>query len=430
MLSWGLALAVLIVALLIPLLGALSPEAARALPISVMPDDRLWLSGPLHPSHRLVGDDCSACHANVFTRVRDLECLQCHGDVRHHVDVKTHSGTRLEATRCAVCHREHNEPARLVRVDQSLCVDCHANLRIASSETSAIEPVSDFGHDHPEFKVSLLMPGATPSVQRVSLNDPTLSESSNLEFSHAAHLDPTGVDGPDGASVLRCGSCHEVESGGARMLAVQMETHCSRCHKLTFDAQAPDREVPHGQPSTVLTMMEEYFARNFLMSNVEFANAPTRGRAARRPGVSPTLSAPERELALDWAREQAEQRATQIFERTICVACHQVTRGAGGDRPKWHVSPVELTAQWMPMAHFDHYRHRTMACGDCHDAAGSDLSSDVLMPSINICRDCHGGENDTDQLASTCIECHGFHLARHEPMRHIADRIVIGTTRE
>jgi hypothetical protein len=65
-----------------------------------------------------------------------------------------------------------------------------------------------------------------------------------------------------------------------------------------------------------------------------------------------------------------------------------------------------------------------MACEDCHAARASTDSSHLLIPDIGYagalagdppygCRACHGGEDHAEpgQLASTCIDCHGFHQA-------------------
>ena len=47
----------------------------------------------------------------------------------------------------------------------------------------------------------------------------------------------------------------------------------------------------------------------------------------------------------------------------------------------------------------------------------SNKSSDVLIPSIKVCRDCHAGERSTSLLASTCIDCHRFHIPGMDVMK-------------
>jgi predicted CXXCH cytochrome family protein len=69
----------------------------------------------------------------------------------------------------------------------------------------------------------------------------------------------------------------------------------------------------------------------------------------------------------------------------------------------------------MPKARFEHSAHETSKCTDCHAAPDSKKASDVLMPAIAVCRDCHmGAEKVTNKVASDCGTCHGFHMAPHE----------------
>jgi hypothetical protein len=94
------------------------------------------------------------------------------------------------------------------------------------------------------------------------------------------------------------------------------------------------------------------------------------------------------------------------------VDCHQIetTIGAAG-MDRWTVEPVRLTEEWMPMAKFDHKSHTTSTCVYCHkNAERSTKASDILMPDIAVCRDCHGGAQDKTKLASDCLMCHQFHL--------------------
>ena len=58
---------------------------------------------------------------------------------------------------------------------------------------------------------------------------------------------------------------------------------------------------------------------------------------------------------------------------------------------------------------FNHGKHKDVSCAECHAADTSMKSSDVLLPKIEGCQTCHGGEQATDKIPSTCISCHGFH---------------------
>ena len=77
----------------------------------------------------------------------------------------------------------------------------------------------------------------------------------------------------------------------------------------------------------------------------------------------------------------------------------------------------------MPRARFNHAMHLTQPCTSCHsDAERSKLSSDILMPRIEKCRECHGDVNDSTKLSSDCVMCHRFHLPNRGPYDKAATR--------
>jgi hypothetical protein len=43
----------------------------------------------------------------------------------------------------------------------------------------------------------------------------------------------------------------------------------------------------------------------------------------------------------------------------------------------------------MPRARFDHAKHNTARCKDCHDVERPRRSSDIAIPDIDSCRVCH-----------------------------------------
>jgi hypothetical protein len=70
----------------------------------------------------------------------------------------------------------------------------------------------------------------------------------------------------------------------------------------------------------------------------------------------------------------------------------------------------------MPKARFDHVKHRTNKCADCHSVEKSRSSADIAIPAIVDCRACHAGNKPAPgKVVSTCIACHGFHLPNHPP---------------
>jgi hypothetical protein len=190
-----------------------------------------------------------------------------------------------------------------------------------------------------------------------------------------------------------------------------MQAHCSRCHSLRFDEHDPATTVPHGDLQIVFTTLQAHFIREYLDS----PEPPDRkeARAARRPGgETEIMTRDEQRRARDWADRQSQLIASELIGKRVCIQCHGVTRDPAAAGPaQWRIEPVRVTQAWMPLAQFDHASHITTACTDCHlNARFSKLSSDVLMPSIRTCRQCHGGAADTAKLASDCGMCHRFHL--------------------
>ena len=411
-LSWGLISIVLVCALLVPAAGLLHPGAADVLrDVPLLPDDGLWLAGPIHNKHAQSSTQCQHCHTEAFSRVKDVACLECH-EANRHVGSSSAAALVLGIERCASCHLEHNEPPGLIKRHQGLCGDCHASLPADVS----LEPATDFLEDHPAFKVSLLQPMTRDdktldwTTVRAVLADTGIEDRSNLNFNHQVHLDREGINTPDGRRVIECDECHLPEPGGARMAPITMDEHCSLCHTLTFDPDAPDRTVPHGDPEGVVQVLIEYYSARLLGGGEDSG-----GRRIRRPGQ--TLSRTDRDKVAAEAKTMAFKIAGDIFERTACATCHEITRGGESEEMPWQVLPVRLTPEFFPKANFSHTDHDTevSTCAGCHAAESSETTGDILIPNLERCRDCHGSgvarRKDAGQTLSTCIMCHGFHFA-------------------
>tara|TARA_B110000858_G_C17596430_1_gene378043 strand:- start:184 stop:678 length:495 start_codon:yes stop_codon:yes gene_type:complete len=126
-------------------------------------------------------------------------------------------------------------------------------------------------------------------------------------------------------------------------------------------------------------------------------------------------SATMTEQANAYIDARVAQAASSLFEKQTCTICHEISK-SGDSAVPWEVKPVKLNEDWMPLAEFSHGSHENMQCSGCHDAVNSTESSDVLMPDITSCRDCHGGEDSTNLLQSNCVTCHEFHLEDQRPM--------------
>jgi predicted CXXCH cytochrome family protein len=415
--AWVAALATLLLCLAVPWYFVGQGKAAlNGLRSSLAPSDLQWTSGPLHPAHANLEMSCESCHAEPFRRVRNEQCLDCHSTTLHqHVPANHPAAAEQRLARCTTCHVEHDEPSNLVQLDTRICSDCHAQPQDHGASARAL-PVTDFAAAHPDFQVSLLT-APQWTVTRVRLGEKQITETSNLKFTHAAHLDTKGIKAPQGEVVMQCADCHAPRDDGKGFLPVSMEPHCSTCHMLSFDPAEPERKLPHGEPALVMQTLVDHYSRRFLEGYADPLANRGPGRAAP-PGAS--ASAGARAQLLGRARDSANRMAADIFERRVCADCHAVTRSGPPNEPRWTVAPVRLTQTFMPKAHFDHAAHTIgeTQCETCHAAAKSELASDVLMPQIAVCRDCHGGETGTEgglvRTPSPCASCHVFH-DRTEP---------------
>ncbi len=430
--SWLLFMGILALFLIIPLMSLTSKDLATTLRNSPLPSDNSWISGDLSPPHQIpdLNKNCDACHVNGFEVVQDNTCLSCHAATNHHFDINKHDVEKLEGSRCASCHLEHEKPLQIVRQDDQLCINCHSDMAETGVANTDLIDVDSFGKEqrsnrkspHPSFKVSMLEPEGTLDqtawkIKRVELASNPV-EKSNLVFPHDKHLVPEGIDAPEGQRVLQCNSCHLNDDAGKLMQPINMVNHCSDCHTMVFDEQAPDRVVPHGDPDTVILTLEEYYSRQYLLA--ELGREPTsqevKGFMLRRPGKTVDRRVEQTQnLASPWGK--AMSIAEEIFERTTCKTCHEISIDDSGKHlSKWRVNPIRLTTNWMPKSDFDHFSHKTFNCASCHSATSSDSASDVLMPDLPNCESCHtGSRTHESKLPTTCIGCHDFHLPEQKP---------------
>jgi predicted CXXCH cytochrome family protein len=423
--SWALSIGFASLFLLLPLCGLLMPglqEPLREIPL--IPSDGLWSPGPLHTAHQSIGARCDACHVKPFEPVRDQECFACHAMVAHHVDIKSNDVSLFRKVECTSCHLEHKQPASLVQRDPRLCTDCHGDLKHLKPNTT-VEDATDFGTDHPEFRITVLastnigdedMSLAWRAV-RLDRNDPEhFVEHSHLRFSHAQHLDPKGVKSPTGERVLSCQDCHRPNASGRDMLPIRMETHCSGCHRLQFDEHDPTSGVPHGDVAALYKTLREHFSRTYLVQSGSLAS-PASNRPRRPGNEQRILTELEQKRARAWVDAQSLKIAQELLEKRVCKDCHEVNRIPGKTGlEQWQVEPVQLTSNWMPRARFDHAAHISETCVSCHTGAPkSKRATDILLPDIARCRECHGGTNSSAKVASDCLMCHPFHIPTRGP---------------
>ncbi|MCK4742729.1 MAG: FHA domain-containing protein [Sulfuriflexus sp.] len=413
--SWVFYTIISLLFLVLPISAFFSDAVRDVFKDAPITADVAWKSGEFESAHTFFANDCKACHQEAFTTVRDTACATCHTETHTHADPQFFELSGLNETRCATCHKEHNGRDGLVRRDEGLCGDCHKDLDTTTG--TDLTNVQDFGNNHPDFKATMFRFDArakTFSTNREALKDKPV-ETSNLKFPHDKHLTVEGVDAPGGSRVMVCADCHQAEPGGIGMKPIVMKDHCSECHRLEFEADIPDRIVPHGNLEHILYTLTEYYGNLALKGGYDDLDAPAVVRNRRRPGQRITKR--ERKDAFLWAKQKAFDVGEDLFEDRVCSTCHDVTKVSDGnlrdgDAPKWEIAPVRLADTWLPKARFVHNKHQTMQCTDCHDAAKSEESGDVLIPAIDNCQQCHAGtEAAHNKIESTCVDCHGFHIA-------------------
>jgi hypothetical protein len=413
----------------------------------------LYSAGPLSAAHAVFGGQCALCHvrnASFSAPVSDQTCLSCHS-------APVHNTRQTFTPGCSSCHLEHKGSLRLSATADPGCTQCHADLKVGSG-TQDYEPhISGFDHRHPEFAV--LRP-----------NQPQ-ADPGTIRLNHRAHLQPT-LRGPGGAVQMNCSDCHRplngngneqwpysvavlqpasqqpimvgqsqaqqrkrrsVEAGpGAYMTAIKYVNQCAACHALQFDPLIAT-PAPHDKPENVhafiVKTLTAYIAQHPEALKYDPRALPAEG--VQTVGTVPTdeqnqhnfLStlqqnpvttvAGQPRNAQDWILQRTAAAETLLWEKN-CRVCHIVTKEVGGQLPT-EVKAI-IPSRWYPNAEFDHQAHRMVKCTGCHlNIPNSKLTSDVNIPGIAICRDCHQQRGQAGNAAEgRCWECHSYHDWRKE----------------
>jgi predicted CXXCH cytochrome family protein len=423
--AWLLATLTLVVALAVPLMSIHLHRQGRPSPVASI-DDTLWSAGPLSPAHEhAAGKTCSACHQQLFVHVKDTACRNCHQSVADHVAASDRALTHLGTPeRCAQCHREHDGGASQAAVrDDTLCVACHADPQALFGSLRTVSAVSGFSRGaHAAFSIQLLKPpaGAEMGAMQdwVERREPvaTAREQSNLKFSHQQHLDGTRVTRAGDSGALGCADCHTLQNDGEHFLPVTMERSCASCHQLTFDAEVPTRQLPHGKPLDAMYVIEDYFARKYSDPTLTVKKSAPRRRL------------PDKEIPTDipdvcigpsyiCANRRAAAEIENQFAGRGCISCHSVADSKAKDiHERFQVNPVHLSQDYFATARFNHRAHAVQkdltgdaACLSCHKAKDSNESSQVLIPDVDNCLQCHSDRYVKHQVTVQCVSCHRYH---------------------
>jgi hypothetical protein len=420
--------------------------------------------GPVTAVHATWDNDCMACHtaftplsgdayARHFvldTHAMNQKCEACHAGPPHHANATPELA-------CAACHHDHRgRDASLVRLADSDCTRCHADMKnhMAPGSPKPEDTVTAFAA-HPAFK---------------AVQDPI-----HLKFNHARHLalgmgtevsDPrfklADIDekyrnryeksvGKDGLIQLQCAACHELDGGdfgikreqlaavpaaavlpnraaGAAMLPITYENQCRACHSLRFDRKE-DAVVAHRlQPAQVASFLEQYYTGQYIREHGDRFGAFVPRYPL--PGKLPAEAADKarKEIEVDAAKAERNifnpRTAEQfVFGRSTCAECHEYQKRDASQVVPDAILPTGVPDLWYPHAVFDHSAHRAVDCLQCHapvaseGKSGSETSLTQLgmsLPQVETCQKCHAPRSTVGNVAhggarSDCTECHRYH---------------------
>ena len=371
-----------------------------------------WSSGPLAENHRFLENQCSSCHAKPFERVQDAVCTACHNMSDHSDAVAEVSGTHAAPdTNCTACHQDHTGIHGVIPRHHETCTDCHGNIT-AEYPDSTLQSVRSFAK-HPEFQVTVWKEGSPETTEKIAITTPGLKDTSGLKFSHKAHLEAT-LKSPKGDVNLNCQDCHVLDTNFQTFKPLSFEASCRDCHSLEFDERLPGNHVPHADPDIVFNYMYAAYARIHLEPEQTAALLPAFSRP--RPGQenSERVTTPKfnRAAVLASARETEKE----LFEKQACFLCHEIeantnpVEAAGHSPSNYQLRSPSLPHRWYPAARFDHGAHEELQCTECHTGApDSEVTSDVLLPAIATCQNCHADISTAGKVKTECIDCHSFH---------------------
>ena len=390
--------------------------------------------------------------AAFWLRVTDAACLKCHDGPVHH-------DNQIFTPECASCHVEHKGHVVLASLSNPHCTRCHADLQTKGAAPKFGRAIRAFAASHPEFAV--LRTGQKDAAQmklnhqkhlKAGLRGPkgpvqmTCSDCHRASVSAApwpfSHVSMAGSAGTPG-EILAAFAKDQV----AYMAPIEYEKHCAGCHPLDFDPRFPGTVAPHEEPQAVHAFLlakfsegppqppelpkegeeeegvsrlpgrrrgaikdqeegpeEEKGPRRLpgrrVRANGEEKEAQEEGGRARLPGRR--RADEEKESPRESVAAQVKSAERLLFKK--CQECH--TLEMPPDKPPI-VAATAIPSHWLVHSVFSHRSHRMLTCTECHsNALTSQETSDVLLPGIHVCLQCH---RERGGARSGCVECHLYH---------------------
>ncbi|MGH8524805.1 MAG: hypothetical protein ACREXY_11485, partial [Gammaproteobacteria bacterium] len=258
--------------------------------------------------------------------------------------------------------------------------------------------INRFSKDHPEFR----------------LHTDKLRDPNTLKFNHALHLTSETIQRLPGGQKLACVSCHEPEAAGVYFQRIAFEKHCQACHSLQFDPETPGLTLPHGNPEFVSAFLHSLprqyaeFAARSGITGIEKQNEFAREKLQRLQTRVVSGEDFEKRVFFSTATSGPEARVGSVNGVTHslypgCAYCHEVTSGT-------HAKPIITQPvffdRWLPRAQFNHAKHSAVSCVQCHQAAASRDTADIILPAKTSCVTCHSAAGG---VSDSCATCHTNH---------------------
>ncbi|MCH7689095.1 MAG: hypothetical protein IH899_20875, partial [Planctomycetes bacterium] len=410
----------------------------------------IYQSGPLTTPHLMFENDCAKCHDHWKTwsrlvspgeqvsSVPNKKCMACHDGTTHQISQKL----AHPAGGCSSCHQEHHGDVQLAWLADDHCTQCHSDLKghghtgTFARRIVSFEPSTEAG-SHPEFAIHRVLRSKSPRARDPIANrdlkliafflrdedragNPQAvsryQDVARIRFNHQVHLQARyGTSGKlknekafydKSGEPLDCNSCHQTDESRRFMQPIHFESHCARCHPLLFDNRNhPGETVPHETPEIVRGFLTEISVRTATA-------AKTENHQHAEPASRPFPGLPYRPALTDETANQVGKQVT-LYEHTLfgkeakggCRYCHNVTESPDQNVTNphnhsiWQIQPTRIPDRWYKHARFRHDSHRMLDCNSCHrnfspseagtPVADSNSTGDVLIPPIQICRQCH-----------------------------------------
>ena len=365
----------------------------------------------------------------IESSAMDASCLSCHEGK------KFHQPNMAAEFACHECHKEHQGSGFMVKVHSNYCTECHGSAKLmaesreigtqtnphafpifSSTAGEKIAPrerpeggytqvINSFYTDHPEFQ---------------QIREGT-KDKNTLKFNHAVHLSTGEIP-----RQLSCSDCHEQDGKGEYQLPITFEKHCVECHTLQFDPKTPELHLPHGDPVYVrsflrsLNIQYEEYARSKL--NLTLRDQLNAYVLEKREDIEKLYETGENlERAVFFADMHGKLPGGEKVPVAGCATCHEVAEPKSNNATP-DIAKVSVPVRWMTLGSFDHNSHlKGLSCVDCHDVMKSQLTSDLNLPSIKSCIDCHSPKGGIDHQ---CTTCHSYH--KDQPVNLFPTKAPVG----